>query len=685
MPGELLIEVRCEELPASYIRPALHGLRDGVLGLLKGVDTGAVRLFSTPRRLAISVADVAEARPLVEKLVTGPPLAAAQRDGAWTKAALGFARGKNLSPDDLQIVDGPRGQVVGALVTSGGERTADLLAAGLDKVLRGLPSKKSMRWGTSDIRFARPLHQLIVVLHGEIVPVEAAELTSSNAVVGHRRSPLEPVAVATGDGYVEALRARRVLVERDERRQAVLEGLARVADAEGVSLRLDDALVEEVVDLVEWPVVLAGRFDEDLLDLPDKLLEESMRVHQRTFPTWSGEALGNVVLIVSNNPDGEAALIAEGNRRVLAARFLDARFFLSEDRKRTLAEHGQKLQKMRWVRKLGTMADKQSRVSQLAAELASRVGGDAEQARAAGAVCKADLCSQMVQEFPKLQGHMGRLYAASEGLGPVVAQAVEDHYLPRHASDALPASAVGVALALADRLDTLAGCFSIGLVPKGSNDPQALRRAAIGVLMLVLERAEDVGLEELFSLAFGLYEPMEDVTISAQAGTDLRKFTLGRLRALLQGQGHRTDVVDAVITVGGDHPQRIRAAVEALSRQAGTADFAELMIAFKRVLNISKDHTSEVYDRAVFVEPPEHALADAAEGAAAAVSAAVEALDFDAALAEAVGLKPSIDAFFEAVMVNADDPALRASRLGLVRRVANLFLAVADFRRISTD
>jgi len=682
MSGELLIEVRCEELPASYIRPALNGLRDGVLGLLKGVETGPVRLYATPRRLAVSVAGVAAGRPVVEKLVTGPPLAAAQRDGAWTKAALGFARGKGLTPDDLELVDGPRGQVVGATVKTGGERTAELLAAGLDKVLRGLPSKKSMRWGTSDIRFARPLHQLIVVLHGETIPVVAAELTSSNAVVGHRRSPLAPAPVATGDAYVAALRERKVLANRDERRQVVLDGLARVAAAEGVSLRLDDALVEEVVDLVEWPMVLAGRFDPDLLDLPDKLLEESMRVHQRTFPTWQGDTLSNVVLIVSNNPDGDPAVIAEGNRRVLAARFLDARFFLSEDRKRTLAEHGAKLEKMRWVRKLGTMAAKQTRVAVLARALAPVVGGDPALAEQAGGQCKADLCSQMVQEFPKLQGHMGRLYATAEGQDPVVAQAIEDHYLPRHAADALPATGTGAAVALADRLDSLAGCFGIGLVPKGSNDPQALRRAAIGVLSLLLAAPTDASLGTLFDQVLAPYDIPRD---KSEVADQLVGFTLGRLRALLQGQGHRTDVVDAVLAVGGDHPQRIRAAVQALSRQAGTDDFAELMFAFKRVLNISKDHSNDTFDRAVLVETAEHALADAADGAAAAVDTAVLTLDFDAALAQAVGLKPAIDAFFDAVMVNADDPALRAARLGLVRRVANLFLAVADFRRISTD
>jgi glycyl-tRNA synthetase beta chain len=449
-----------------------------------------------------------------------------------------------------------------------------------------------------------------------------------------------------------------------------------------VTLRLDDALVEEVVDLVEWPMVLAGRFGAELLDLPDKLLEESMRVHQRTFPTWQGETLGNVVLIVSNNPDGDPALIAEGNHRVLAARFLDARFFLAEDRKSRLADHGVKLEKMRWVRKLGTMADKQARVAALARDLAPVVGGDPTLAERAGSLCKSDLCSQMVQEFPKLQGHMGRLYAEAEGQDPVVAQAIEDHYLPRHASDALPATGTGSAVALADRLDSLAGCFGIGLVPKGSNDPQALRRAAIGVLSLLLAAPTDASLGALFDQVLVPYDIPRD---KGETRTQLVGFTLGRLRALLQGQGHRTDVVDAVLAVGGEHPQRIRAAVEALSRQAGTDDFAELMVAFKRVLNISKDHDSEAYGRAVFVEPAEHALADAAEGAVAAVAAAVQALDFDAALVQAVGLKPAIDGFFDAVMVNADEPSLRAARLGLVRRVANLFLAVADFRRISTD
>ncbi len=684
MSGELLVEVRCEELPASYIQPALKGLRDGVMGLLKGVPTGEVQLFSTPRRLAVSVKDVAEGRPQQEQVVTGPPLAAAQRDGEWTRAAEGFARGKGLTVEDLSIVEGPRGPVVAARVTSGGERTADLLAEGLDRVLRGLPSKKSMRWGTNDVRFARPLHQLIVVLHGERVPVLAAGLNSSNAVVGHRRSAMAAGPVATAEDYLAALRQRWVLADREERRRLVREGLEQAAVAENVELRLDDVLLEEVVDLVEWPVVVAGRFDEDLLELPDKLLEESMRVHQRTFPTWRGDALSHVVLIVSNNPEGDPELIGEGNRRVLAARFLDAKFFLGEDRKVGLEGHAGKLAEMQWVRGLGTMAEKQARVADLAEDLAPSVGGDPVKARAAGERCKADLCSQMVGEFPKLQGHMGRLYAVADGVDPVVAQAIEDHYLPRHGADALPASGAGTALALADRLDTLAGCFRIGLVPKGSNDPQALRRAAIGVLLLVLERSDDASLGALFDRALSPLSEVKGVPAD-EAREQLVGFSLGRLRALLQGAGHRTDVVDAVLAVGDDHPQRIRAAVEALSRLAGTEEFSELMLAFKRVLNISRDHEDASFDRAVFVESAEHALADGVDAAAQAVDAAVSALDFDAALAQAVALKPVIDGFFDAVMVNADEPALRKARLGLVRRVADLFLAVADFRRIATD
>lgn len=684
MAAELLVELRCEELPASTIAPALHGLRDGLLDLLEGVPHGDVQLFSTPRRLAVVIAEVAVGRPQKDKVVTGPPMAAAQRDGVWTRAAEGFARGQGLTTADLTVVEGPRGPVVAARVSTGGEQTADLLAAGLDKVLRSLPSRKSMRWGTSDVRFTRPLHQLIVVLHGERVPLVAANLTTSSDVVGHRRSPVGPGPVSTAQDYIAALLERQVMAVRDTRRQVICDGLDAAAAAEGVTLRIDESLLEEVVDLVEWPVVVVGRFDEALLDLPDRLLEESMRVHQRTFPTWDGDTLSNVVLIVSNNPDGDGALIAEGNRRVLAARFLDARFFLGEDRKTPLAVHGEKLARMQWVRKLGTMAEKQARVAALAQALAPRVGGDPQQAALAGALCKADLCSQMVGEFPKLQGHMGRIYATAEGLDPVVCQAIEDHYLPRHAADALPTSGAGVAVALADRLDTLAGCFRIGLVPKGSNDPQALRRAAIGLLLLVLGRADDASLGELFDDAMAPLASVPGVP-AAEARDGLVAFVLGRQRALLQAAGHRTDLIDAVLAVGGDRPQRIQSAVEALSRVAGTPEFGELMVAFKRVLNISRDHQDTASDRAFYADPAEHALADGADAAQAAVAEAVAGLDFDAALAQALALKPVIDGFFDAVMVNADDPDLRSARLGLVRRVADLFMGVADFRRIATD
>ncbi len=684
MGGELLIEVRCEELPASTIQPALAGLRDGVLGLLKGVPHGEVSLFSTPRRLAVAIADVAPARPQEVKLVTGPPLAAAKRDGEWTRAAQGFARGKGVSVDELEVVEGPRGQVIAARTTSGGERTAALLAGGLDRVLRNLPSKKSMRWGSGDVRFARPLHQLLAVLDGERIPATAATLETTTAVVGHRQSPAEPAPVATAEQYLVALEERWVLAHRDTRRQCILDGLRDAAAAEGVELRLDDALVEEVTDLVEWPLVVVGQFDADLLQLPDRLLEESMRVHQRTFPTWDGDALSNTVLIVSNNPTGDAALIAEGNRRVLAARFLDAKFFLAEDGRKRLEDHGAGLQAMRWVRDLGTMADKQVRIAALARTLAPQLGGDPVLAERTGLLCKADLCSQMVGEFPKLQGHMGRLYAAAQGEPEVVCQAIEDHYLPRHATDDLPSTGTGAAVALADRLDSLAGCFGSGLIPKGSNDPQALRRAAIGVLSLVEARGADSSLEDLFQRALDGFALADDVDTAAVRG-QLVDFALGRLRSLLLGAGHRTDVVDAVLAVGGSHPRRIRAAVVALGRLAGTAEFGELMVAFKRVLNISRDHTETTFDRASFVEPAEHALADAAEQAAGVVAEAAAQLDFDAALAAAVALKPRIDGYFDAVMVNADDPAVRAARLGLVRSVSELFLAVADFRRIATD
>ena len=682
--ADLLVEVLCEELPVSYIRPALEGLRSGLESLLTGIPHGEVHGFSTPRRLAVVIEDVAGSRPAEEVVMTGPALSIAKPDGTWSKAAQGFARGKGLSVDDLEVVDGPKGPVIAARVQTGGEATLEVVAEGLEQVILAVPAMKSMRWGSGSHRWARPLHSVVAVFGGQRIDASVAGIQTTDVVVGHRASSLPPAKVQDAASYLLALEERWVLADRARRRAQIVEGLAKKAAELGVEVGGDEALLDEVTDLVEWPAFVASRFEESLLDLPPRLLEESMRVHQRTFPTLKGGALTANVLVVSNNPQGDEPTIALGNARVLGARFHDAQFFLAEDKKKEFADLGSSLDRMRWVRGLGTMSDKQARVSRLCETTAALFGADPSAAGRAGALAKLDLVSGMVGEFPKLQGHMGRLYAEHAGEPPEVAMAIEEHYLPRYAGDGLPSTAEGKAVALADRLDTLSGCFGIGLVPKGSADPQGLRRAANGVLALLLNEQKPSSLEALFASAIGGFQegitrPVDEVALH------LSEFTLGRLKATLQAAGHRTDLADAVLAVGGDDPVQARARVEALGRLSASGGFGDLMMTFKRVLNISKDHESPEYQLELFEEAEESGLHDGVCRTEEAMTGCLAELDIDGALATMGDLKPAVDAYFDKVLVMAEEPGLRAARLGLLCRTSRLFLTVADFRRISTE
>lgn len=662
---ELFIAVRCEELPANLIAPALEGLERGVVALLEGIEHGPVRSFSTPRRLAVSVADCAEGRPVVEALVTGPPLAAPE------KARAGFARGKGVAFEDLRVVEGKKGKVVAALVTEGGERTVEQVAAGLEKLILGLPFKKAMQWGKGGIRWGRPIHQVIALFDGALIPATVAGLQTNAELVGHRLAEGTRPVTGAAD-YRSNLRELWVLADREERKGLIREGLDAAAREHGVRVGWDEGLLDEVTDLVEWPVPVVGRFDQELLELPARLLMESMKVHQRYFPALNADgSLSNLFFITSNNPVGDGPLIAEGNRRVIGARFQDAQFFFREDKRRSLQEHGANLVKMRWVRGLGTMAEKQERLAALGALLAERIGADAEATRRAGSLAKCDLLSQMVGEFPELQGHMGRLYAEHQGEPAEVALAIEEHYLPRFANDALPSTGGGQALALADRLDSLVGCFSIGLVPKG-NDPQGLRRAANGVLAILLAEGHRESLADL-------------VGLPGPQAPGLVDFILARFRALMQAEGHATDVIDAVLKAGGDDPVLLAARVRGLSELSASGDFSPLMVAFKRVLNISKEHDGASFEQGLFEHRSEGELAQAYREALLEVPELVQALNVGDALTHLVQMKPIIDRYFDDVLVNCEDPALRASRLGLLRAISELFLSIADFRAISTE
>lgn len=666
MSSELFIELGMEELPARFVVPAMEGLAAAVDRLLASIPHGAIRTFGTPRRIAVAVADVAAARPTVERVVTGPPVAAAFRDGQPTPAADAFAKARGVPVAELLRVDTPKGPVIAARKLEGGEPTTQVVAAGLEEAVLSIPFKKSMRWGAGAARFGRPLHHVCAVYGGETIETTVAGVFTTNTSSGHWLWGKEPFAVTDAAQWLAGLRARWVLADLAERRADMVRQLAEAAVTQGCEPRFDEELVDEVVNLVELPTVIVGRFDPTLLELPPRLLVESMKKNQRYFPLYRAGSLTHEFLVVSNNPHGDVALIAEGNARVLAARFHDARFFYAEDRRKRLVEHGAKLAGMVWIRGLGTMAERQQALAVAAQGLAGALGADTTAAFGAGELCKCDLPTQMVGEFPELQGHVGRLLAEGEGIDAAVAIAIEEHYLPRFAGDDLPRTGAGRALALADRLTLLARAFSFGLAPKGSADPQGLRRAANGVVQILLDAGLRIDVGALFAAA------------GTPASADLVEFVLARLRATLQGEGHATDLVDAVMATGGADVVHIAERVRAMSRMAKEGAFDPVRATFRRVAGLAKDHDGVDYDAALFQHDAEHAL----HAAFARLSPAEDAGQL---LAELVQLRPVVDAFFDAVLVMCDDVAVRDNRLGLLRAIQAHFGQLADFSRLSSD
>ena len=702
MHQPLFIELRCEELPARFVRVAEIGVRDAILNLLGGVERGAVRTWATPRRIAVSIEGLAAQRPEEITLVTGPPEAAAFRDGKPTPAAVGFARGKGVPVEELTIEDTPKGRVIAARVKSGGERVVDLLAQGLPAAILGVSFVHTMTWGPA--RWARPIHGLVVLYGGVPIATELAGVPSGTTTLGHRLSP-GPVALTGADQYSAQMAAHHVIADRAEREAEVRRQLSAHAEAMGLRVGQLD-LVHEVTDLVEWPQVVRCSFDAALLELPPRLLVESMSVHQRVFPLFDGEALTHRFLAVSNHPyantDPEcAATIAQGNTKVLGARFHDARFFYAEDRKRSLARHGEKLTRMQWIRGGGTVADKAARVGAIAAAIAPALGADSGAAGQAGAWAKADLATQMVGEFPELQGHVGRLLAGFDGAEDSVCHAIEEHYLPRFSGDVLPATATGRAVAMADRLDTLSHTFALGLKPKGSADPLGLRRAAGGLVALLLQSGLRVELPALFKQAAeasheaalgaalgASFDPSAKnaasptVRLSEAALADLVGFVLDRARAALS-ERYATDVVNAVFATRDHDIVALASRCEAMSALSADPSFEALKTTFKRVMNITKDHVNTHFAVEHLSEPAELALAEAFAGVRDTARRAAEAGAYAEALQALIRLRGPVDRFFDDVLVMSPDAAVRESRLGLLAAIALEFRRIADLKLLS--
>ncbi|HBH90135.1 glycine--tRNA ligase subunit beta [Ponticaulis sp.] len=671
---QLLLELFCEEIPARMQAKAESDLGEAIKKELSGagLEFGAVETLGGPRRLTVIVNDLAEKSADVREERKGPKV------GAPEKAVEGFMRGAGLtSIDQAEIKSDPKkGDFYVAVIETPGRVATDIIAEIVPSVIRGFHWPKSMRWGTGDLRWVRPLQRVVCVFGGNAVPFEVDGLASGNETEGHRVHGRGPFAVTDADSYKAALEGEgHVMLSREARRSKIHADAQKVCADAGLELVEDIGLLEEVTGLAEWPVVLLGEMDPAFLDLPEEVIQLSMRVHQKYFavrdPKTGGLAPNFVVVANISAKDG-GKKIAEGNSRVLSARLNDGRFFWDNDLATPLEEMGEKLKTIDFKKELGTIADKVERVSALARELAPKVGADPALAERAARLSKSDLVSEMVYEFPELQGVMGRYYAQKQGEPQAVADAIRDHYKPQGPSDAVPSELVSIAVALADKLDTLVGFWAIDEKPTGSKDPFALRRAALGVVRIVLENNVRLAL-----------------TKDTQVNADLLSFFADRLKQYLRDQGKRHDLIDAVFALGEDDLVAITNRVDALQSFLSSDDGANLLAGFKRAANIlkaeeKKDGTTYQgsVNQQLLSEKQEKDLFAALQDGETKAGAALTAEDFEAAMGVLSSLRGPIDAFFDHVTVNAEDVAVRQNRLYLLSQIRSVLGQVADFTKI---
>ncbi|MDB0019366.1 glycine--tRNA ligase subunit beta [Planktomarina temperata] len=682
--ADLLIELFSEEIPAGLQAPAAQNLKKLLTnGMVEaGLTYANASAFHTARRLTLVVEGLLDASPTVQEERKGPKV------GAPEQAINGFLRGAGLSMDDLEVRDDKKGQVYFAKITKPGRPAAEIVAEVLEATIRNFPWPKSMRWGSGSLRWVRPLQSILCVLSNEaevsVVPLDVDGIKAGNQTRGHRFMAPDAFAVSGFEDYETKLKRAKVILRADERQAAIWQEAQTQAFALGQSVVEDTGLLAEVAGLVEWPVVLMGQIDEEFLDLPPEVLKTSMKEHQKFFSV-SNPKTGRIerfVTVANIEAADQGATILKGNQKVLAARLADAKFFWENDLREAKAGMGNwqaALENVTFHNKLGSQAARIKRIAALARDLAPVVGADPDMAEQAALVAKADLSSQMVYEFPELQGLMGRYYAEKAGMSADIAAACEAHYSPLGPSDDVPTAPVSVAVALADKLDMLTGFWAIDEKPTGSKDPFALRRAALGVIRLILDNH--------------LTLPLADRLAAADAGAgaaDLLGFFQDRLKTYLRDRGIRHDVIDACIAMPqSDDLALLVKRAEALQGALGTDDGENLIQGFKRANNIlsqaeEKDGVEYSFGADVkYAEnEAEKVLFAALDLADKTIQPAMATQDFAAAMAAMATLRGPIDAFFEAVKINADSALVRRNRLNLLSRIRTTCLSVADLTKV---
>lgn len=684
----LAFEIGTEEIPAFDLAGAVKQLFTMVPSLLDdaAIPHGAVKIFSSPRRLIVIAEEIPEATEEKNEVFKGPSAKIAfDTEGNPTKAAQGFARGKGVDPSSLVVEDG----YVYARTHTPSVNVASLLSSVLNKIIHGLSWPRSQRWGVQSEYFTRPVRWIVALFGNEVIDFTFAGLVAGRTTYGHRFLAPGPFEVADADSLVDVVRSASVIPSEAEREQVIREGVAKAEAETGFTAVLHPKTLVEVINLAEYPTVLVGTFDEEFLKVPEEIIVDAMLVHQRYFPLYDKDGkLTNRFIVVSNGDPACAETIVDGNERVVRARLYDAKFFYDEDLKQPLESYLDHLGEVVFQEKLGTMLDKTNRIQRLAdhlAEDAGLAGQDLSDVERAARLCKADLVTSAVVEFTSVQGVMGSYYAAASGETAQVAQAIEQHYRPRFAGDEAPDTVVGKIVAIADKLDTVCGLFAVGQGPTGSSDPFALRRSAIGIVaMLSGKDAVEVSLVAAIDAALASYARQGIEFDTDAVRRDVIEFFITRTKVMMRDAGNSIDAIDAVLSAGIQEPVELINRVSALeaARSEQPEVFEDLATAYARANNLCDSKLGTEVNEGLLSEV-EQALVRAVCQAESNVASALENNNYAAALSELAALRKPIDLFFESTMVMDEDQALRENRLRLLNSFVAVFANVADFALLS--
>lgn len=696
MAEELLLEIGTEEIPAAFMPGLLSSLKELMAKELDSSRIGVreIKTFGTPRRLGLTATGMAEKQADLSFTKMGPAKKIAyDDDGNPTQAAMGFARGQGVDVSDLVIVKTDKGEYISVEKKEKGLATADLLPELLIRVIQSLPCPKAMRWADLDFRFARPIHWIVALFAGKVIPLTIGNIRSGNETRGHRFMSPDRITVAGIDTYLQAIKKAGVIIDPDERKVIILENIHRLAKTAGGVPDADEDLLNEVSQILESPFPVLCRFDEKYLSLPKEVILTPMKKHQKYFPVLDKDGQPLSAFIAVNNTDTRnPAVVVSGHERVLRARLADAEFFYIEDQKKSLSIMAEELKDVLFQAKLGTSYEKVMRFQTLGLSMADALGKADLKAmiERAAYLCKADLVSEMVGEFATLQGVMGREYARLSGEPPEVAEAIFEHYLPRFAGDMLPVSDVGAVVGLADKLDTIVGCFAINLIPTGTADPYALRRQCLGMINIILDKKYALSLKKCIETAIALLGDRierneQDIT------ADVLAFFRGRLANLFTARGISHDVVESVLSLGVDDLTDIQSRVQALEQLKKAPDFEPLAAAFKRVVNIITGKASadidpdRDVDSALFEHSQENDLFAKYMEIRDRVNDLMAEKSYVEVLKIVATIRVPVDAFFDNVLVMAEDRNVMQNRLSLLQGINSLFTGFADFSKISSE